>query len=54
MQAQKCAAYRSHVEIMKRAIPNFARCTDGLARRENIGQMNDSIEDFQELIERRC
>jgi hypothetical protein len=53
-QAQKCAAYRSHVEIMKRAIPIFDRCTSGLGRCENVGQMNDSIEDFEELIRRRC
>jgi hypothetical protein len=53
-QAQRCAAYRSHVQIMQRAIPVFDRCTTGLGRRENIGQMNDSIGDFQEIIRRNC
>ena|ERR1700680_1691639 len=53
-QEQKCAAYRSHVEIMKNAIPIFDRCTTGRGRQENVGQMNDSIEDFNELIRRRC
>jgi hypothetical protein len=53
-QAEKCAAYRSHVRIMQRAIPIFDRCTSGLGRRENIGQMNDSIEDFVEIIRRNC
>ncbi len=52
--AQKCAAYRAHVRIMQRAIPVFDRCTTGLGRRENIGQMNDSIEDFAEIIRRNC
>ncbi len=53
-QAQKCAAYRSHVQIMQRARVIFARCTSGLGQRENIGQMNDSIADFEELIKARC
>ena len=53
-QAAKCTAYRSHVQIMQRGREVFARCNTGLTQRENVGQMNDSIEDFQELIRRRC
>ena len=53
-QAQKCAAYRSHVQIMKQSIPVFQRCTGGLGQRENIGQMNDSIADFEQLIKAKC
>ena len=53
-QAEKCAAYRSHVEIMKRAIPIFDRCTTGRGRQENLGQMVGSIEDIQEIIKRNC
>ena len=53
-QAEKCAAYRSHVEIMKRAVPIFDRCTTGRGRQENLGQMAGSIEDFQEIIKRNC
>jgi 1,4-dihydroxy-2-naphthoyl-CoA synthase len=53
-QAEQCAAYRSHVQIMQRGREIFARCTTGLAQRENVGQMNDSIADFQSLIKRRC
>jgi hypothetical protein len=52
--AQKCAAYRSHVQIMKQSIPVFQRCTSGLGQRENIGQMNDSIADFEQLIKAKC
>lgn len=53
-QAEKCVAYRLHVEVMTRAREVFSRCQTGLSRRENVGQMNDSIEDFEELIRRRC
>ena len=53
-KAQQCAAYRSHVQIMKRAVPIFDRCTTGRGRQENLGQMAGSIEDFQEIIKRNC
>lgn len=53
-QAEKCVVYRQHVEVMTRAREVFNRCQTGLTRRENVGQMNDSIEDFEELIRRRC
>jgi hypothetical protein len=53
-KAQKCAVYRSHVKIMEQGREVFARCNTGTTQRENVGQMNDSIEDFRELIKRRC
>ena len=53
-KAQKCAAYRSHVKIMEQGRAVFQRCNTGLTQRENVGQMNDSIEDFQTLIKRAC
>ena len=53
-KAQKCAAYRAHVKIMQQGREVFARCNTGTTQRENVGQMNDSIEDFRELIKRRC
>jgi hypothetical protein len=53
-QAHKCAAYRAHVRIMEQGRGVFARCNTGLTQRENVGQMNDSIADFRELIKRRC
>ena len=51
---EKCPVYRRHVEVMTRARAVFQRCNTGLTQRENVGQMNDSIEDFQELIRRTC
>lgn len=53
-QAQKCAAYRSHVTIMINGYNVFMRCMSGYEQRENAGQMSDSIGDFNELIKRRC
>jgi hypothetical protein len=53
-QKQKCVAYRSHVRIMEQGREVFARCNSGTTQRENVGQMNDSIADFRELIKRRC
>jgi hypothetical protein len=53
-QAQKCAAYRSHVQVMIKGRDVFMRCMTGYAQRENVGQMNDSLEEFHELIKRKC
>ena len=53
-QTQKCEAYRAHVRIMEQGREVFHRCNTGLTQRENVGQMNDSIEDFKELIKRSC
>ena len=53
-KAQKCAAYRSHVKIMEQGREVFQRCNTGTTQRENVGQMNDSIGDFQALIKRSC
>ena len=52
--AEKCPVYRRHVEVMTRARGVFQRCNTGTTQRENVGQMNDSIEDFRELIRRTC
>ncbi|MFC7396059.1 hypothetical protein ACFQU1_02465 [Chelatococcus sp. GCM10030263] len=52
--ADKCAAYRSHIETMRKASAVFARCTTGREREENVGQMNASVADFQALIRARC
>ena len=52
--AAKCPVYRRHVDVMVRARGVLQRCNSGTTQRENVGQMNDSIEDFQELIRRTC
>lgn len=53
-QAEKCAAYRSHVAIMTNGYNVFMRCMSGHEQRENSLQMAVSIDDFNEIIKRRC
>jgi hypothetical protein len=47
----KCAAYRHHIEVMISARDVFMRgLPDGRGRSENVGQMDDSIEDFRYVL----
>ena len=50
----KCAAYRKHVDVMRKASKTFARCTTGRERQENVAQMDSSVADFEALIRARC
>jgi hypothetical protein len=52
--AQRCAAYRRHVAVMRKASDVFRQCSTGRERQENVGQMEASIEDFQMIIARDC
>jgi hypothetical protein len=48
---EKCAAYRHHVDVMAKGIEVFLRCMpDGHDQRENIGQLQVSIGDFEVVI----
>ncbi len=49
-QEEKCAAIRHHIEVMTNAGDVFMRCLTGMAQRENVGQMSDSIEDFTYVL----
>ena len=49
--AQKCAAVRQHIEIMRGAADVFTRCTAGHGREENLGQAIDSLADFEDIAE---
>ena len=52
---EKCAALRHHIDVMASAREVFQRCLTGLAQRENVGQMSDSIEDFNFIIaQQKC
>lgn len=51
---QRCAAFRRHVEVMRRASAVFRQCSTGRERAENVGQMEGSIADFREIIARTC
>jgi hypothetical protein len=52
--AQRCTAFRSHVQVMRAAAAVFDRCTTGRHRQENVGQMMGSIADWREIIQRNC
>ena len=52
--ARRCAAYRRHVEVMRKASSVFRRCSTGREREENVGQMDASIADFRYIIARNC
>lgn len=50
--AEKCAAFKHHVEVMQNGIEVFDRCMDdGHDKGENIGQLGASIEDFQYIMQ---
>ncbi len=52
--AQRCAAYRRHVEVMRKASGVFRQCSTGREQQENVGQMDASIADFRHIIAQRC
>ena len=52
--ANQCRVWRGHVVTLRKAGEVFARCTTGRERSENVGQMNGSAADFEELIRQRC
>ena len=51
---QRCTVFRSHVGVMQAAADVFRRCTQGRHRQENVGQMEGSIADWNEIIARNC
>jgi hypothetical protein len=53
-QANQCRVWRGHVGTLRKAREVFARCTTGRERAENVGQMEGSAADFEELIRQRC
>jgi len=47
--AEKCAAIRHHIEVMRGAAEVFGRCTTGHARGENVGQALGTVADFEDI-----
>lgn len=52
--ARRCPVFRDHVRVMQAASDTFRRCTSGFHARENIAQMQGSIADWNEIIDRHC
>jgi hypothetical protein len=51
---EQCAAWRRHVEALRRASAAYGRCGVGPAKTAKTGEFTASIADFQRLIGERC
>ena len=51
---EQCAAWRRHVEAMRRASAAYGRCGVGAARTDKPAELAASMADFQRLIGERC
>src|SRR3954469_20003195 len=47
---EQCAAWRRHVEALRKASATYGRCAVGPAKAAKTGELNGSIGDFQRLI----
>ena len=53
--ANRCSAWRRHIDVMQKASVVFSRCTAVDAREDAVGQMKGSIADFEAMISQaRC
>ena len=46
----RCAALKSHIDVLKQASGVFARCTADTERSVNISQMDGTISDTREMM----
>jgi hypothetical protein len=51
---EQCAAWRRHVEALRKASAAYGRCAVGPAKAAKTSELNGSIGDFQRLIGERC
>jgi hypothetical protein len=51
---EQCAAWRRHVEAMRKASAAYGRCAIGSAKVAKTGELAGSMADFQRLIGERC
>lgn len=47
----RCAAYRSHIEVMSRAREVFARCKSGAERDADVGLVDGAISDAKAVAQ---
>ncbi|HMN73190.1 MAG TPA: hypothetical protein PKA55_15100 [Rhodoblastus sp.] len=48
--ANRCSAWRRHIDVMQKASAVFSRCTAADARDGAVSQMKGSIADFEAMI----
>jgi hypothetical protein len=51
---EQCAAWRRHVEALKKASAAYGRCAEGAVKARKTAELNGSATDFQRLIGERC
>jgi hypothetical protein len=51
---EKCAAYRSHVDVVVKARDVFARCKTGRDRDGDLAHMDSALDDIKASIQRDC
>jgi hypothetical protein len=51
---EQCAAWRAHVEVLKKTGAAYAKCAVGPARAAKTAELGSSASDFQRLIGERC
>ena len=51
---EQCAAWRRHVEALRRASAAYGRCAVGPAKAAKTSEFNGNVADFQRLIGERC
>ncbi len=51
---EQCAAWRRHVEALKKASAAYGRCAEGAVKARKTTELNGSSADFQRLIGERC
>ena len=51
---EQCAAWRRHVEALRKANAAYGRCAVGPAKAAKTSELGGSIADFQRLIGERC
>lgn len=53
-QHGRCAAYRSHVQVLVSARDTYATCMTGFARQDTVGQMDLAASNWRATIAERC
>jgi hypothetical protein len=51
---EQCAAWRRHIEALRRANGAYGRCAVGPVKANKTSEFNGSLADFQRLVGERC
>jgi hypothetical protein len=51
---EQCAAWRRHVEALRRASAVYGRCAEGQVKARKTAEFSGHAADFQRLIGERC